>query len=138
MKRRLLNRLGEGVEAMGTIKDITGQQFGRLTVIEMVGLEPGRGAFYRCKCTCGQEAIVNGCSLRSGNTRSCGCIRLETLEQNRRKWFRLLTHDGRTQSIDEWSKELGLSKRTIRKRIDDLGWSVDRALSAPRQVRRGT
>lgn len=59
---------------MGKIKDITGQKFGKLTVIENVGKLDGRRYSWRCICDCGNEKIVLGASLRSGNTKSCGCL----------------------------------------------------------------
>ena len=54
-------------------KDLTGQTFGRLTV---VGRGEGTGA-WKCRCECGGEATVRGNSLLSGNTRSCGCLQSE-------------------------------------------------------------
>ena len=35
-------------------------------------------SFY-VKCDCGKEVIVNGSSLRSGNTKSCGCMKYSGL-----------------------------------------------------------
>lgn len=56
--------------------DLTGQRFGRLTV---VGVHDIRNQQVRwlCRCDCGGEAIANSAHLRSGHTRSCGCIRRE-------------------------------------------------------------
>ena len=51
------------------MKDLTGQKFGRLTVIKYVGC--GK---WLCKCICGNEKIIRGDKLKSGNTKSCGCI----------------------------------------------------------------
>lgn len=59
---------------MPKIIDITGQSFGRLTVIEHAGSRD-RKALWRCHCSCGQETIVIGKLLRSGHTKSCGCWR---------------------------------------------------------------
>lgn len=47
------------------------EQYGRLTVIER------DGAYALCVCTCGVEKRVRHGSLRSGNTRSCGCLQRE-------------------------------------------------------------
>lgn len=57
--------------------DLTGLTFDRLTVIKQVERPPHlktRGKYYLCKCVCGNELIVYGRSLKSGNTRSCGCL----------------------------------------------------------------
>ncbi len=59
---------------MPKIIDITGQTFGRLTVIEHAGSRDKK-ALWRCRCSCGQEAIVVGILLRNGHTKSCGCWR---------------------------------------------------------------
>src|SRR5262245_4644675 len=58
------------------VVDITGRRFGRWTVIM---LHPGRShqAYWVCRCDCGVESVVLGAALRSGTTRSCGCLRRE-------------------------------------------------------------
>jgi len=53
--------------------DLTGQRFGRLTVISEAGHKHGELAWL-CKCDCGKELVVTGYKLRSGHTQSCGCI----------------------------------------------------------------
>ncbi len=63
-------------------KDLTGLRFGRLTVLSLDHDEPiqkygGSKYFWNCVCECGKERIVRGDCLRSGNTKSCGCIQLE-------------------------------------------------------------
>lgn len=63
------------------IKDMTGQEFGRLVVRSYVGNNKRDLAIWRCACTgpdCkGREVDVLGAALRSGNTRSCGCLHAE-------------------------------------------------------------
>ena len=53
--------------------DLTGQRFGRLTVIRYDHSEHS-GARWLCKCDCGNEKVIASYSLRSGKTRSCGCL----------------------------------------------------------------
>lgn len=53
--------------------DLTGQRFGRLTVIRYDHSEHD-GAHWLCKCDCGNEKVIAGYSLRSGKTKSCGCL----------------------------------------------------------------
>lgn len=55
-----------------SLKDITGQKFGMLTVIERVGSKD-RKATWLCKCDCGNEFIAVGKDLRQHKTISCGC-----------------------------------------------------------------
>ena len=62
---------------MGRFIDLTGQKFGRLTVIERDNEKKGNGkkpkVCWKCICECGNEVSVDGDSLRRGNTTSCGC-----------------------------------------------------------------
>jgi hypothetical protein len=59
------------------LKDITGERFGKLTVIkrgeDFIG-PAGRETQWVCKCDCGNTTIVRGHALRNGHTRSCGCL----------------------------------------------------------------
>ena len=54
--------------------DLTGQRFGRLTVLRPAENIDQRTAWF-CRCDCGREAVVKTCHLRSGHTSSCGCAR---------------------------------------------------------------
>ncbi len=65
------------------IIDLTGQKFGRLTVIERCGVKDGHAA-WKCKCDCGSEKVVNGRNLRNGRTTSCGCLHNEQLVERSR------------------------------------------------------
>jgi hypothetical protein len=53
--------------------NITGQVFGRLTVLSLAKTKKGYGAYWKCRCECGQEITVLGKCLRRGTTKSCGC-----------------------------------------------------------------
>ena len=58
--------------------DRTGERYGRLTVIRRAKRSEYYGydgyAMWVCKCDCGNELIVAGTALASGNTQSCGCL----------------------------------------------------------------
>lgn len=55
-----------------------GKVYGRLTVIEDSGSRTkGRQVLWKCLCSCGKEVVVRTCSLKSGNTKSCGCLDAE-------------------------------------------------------------
>lgn len=58
--------------------DMTGKVCGRLTVLKFLGTGSDQLSRFSCRCECGKETIVTGKSLRSGNTRSCGCVRGES------------------------------------------------------------
>lgn len=53
-----------------------GNQYGKLTVIERAARPEGRpkGAYWLCQCDCGSQKVVRGVELRTGGTKSCGCI----------------------------------------------------------------
>lgn len=57
--------------------DLTGETFGRLTVISRVVDENSKATKWLCRCECGNECIVHAGSLRGGYTKSCGCLRTE-------------------------------------------------------------
>jgi hypothetical protein len=193
--------------------NLIGQKFGRLTVTEFAYSKINR--YWKCVCDCGNTVIVNGQSLRSGKTRSCGCISnkygnlrvahfheygiwstmlrrcqkpvgkarfgknwydgiivcerwhsfenfLEDMgprpgsnysidridptgnyepgncrwatrsEQARNKRNnRLITYNGRTQCLKDWSDELSIPQSTILKRLGK-GYSIDKVLSSER------
>lgn len=52
-------------------KDLTGQQFGELTVVEKTNQRLHGEVAWKCKCSCGKEILVRGYSLKSGATTSC-------------------------------------------------------------------
>ena len=198
--------------------DLTGQKFGRLTVVQFDHKENGR-KYYLCQCDCGNFKIVSNHSLKSGNTKSCGCLHKEILIQRNKdnrihhpenerllriwramlhrcyketdehydyyggrgikvcddwhdfeafqKWAlangyadnltidrldgnkdycpencswatmtvqnnhksdtKWLTYKGKTQSLSDWCRELGLDYFRIKARLNSLGWSVEDA-----------
>lgn len=60
-------------------KDLTGQRFGRLTVIERQG-----GYRWLCKCDCGNTATPLTNALLSGKTKSCGCYMKDRISETSR------------------------------------------------------
>jgi hypothetical protein len=58
-------------------QELIGQQFERLLVISAAGRSKRGSLLWLCRCDCGVERIVRGYSLKSGNTKSCGCLRRE-------------------------------------------------------------
>lgn len=44
---------------------------------------------------------------------------------------RLLTHDGRTQNLTAWARQLGVKPGTLRHRLDVLHWPTEKALTTP-------
>lgn len=58
-------------------KDMTGLQFGRLTVLRPTGTGRNGELWWDCRCACGRYTEVNGVALRRGRTKSCGCLARE-------------------------------------------------------------
>lgn len=55
--------------------DLTGMKFGKLTVIKEFGHSKDGRVTWLCRCECGGEKIASGHDLKSGATKSCGCLR---------------------------------------------------------------
>lgn len=58
-------------------ESMIGQKYGRLTVLEFVGVDRTRQSLVKCICDCGNIVITNINKLRTGHTNSCGCYRKE-------------------------------------------------------------
>lgn len=72
-------------EKLARIPSLVGQRFGRLTVLEKIEpLDPvvKKMTRYRCRCDCGNIKDVNACHLKSGGTKSCGCLHVENGTRN--------------------------------------------------------
>lgn len=63
------------------IKNWIGKRFGKMVVIGYMGKQ--RGVHYwKCRCDCGNETIVNQTNLQNGHTKSCGCLQAESGVKN--------------------------------------------------------
>lgn len=64
--------------------DLTGQKFGRLTVIDLAPPHVTKGGQrltrWRCVCDCGKVGLFRSSALRRGETRSCGCLVKDAME----------------------------------------------------------
>lgn len=208
---------------MSKFADLTGQKFGRLTVVGYHSRNKHNHIRWLCKCVCDEETVVAGGCLKSGNTKSCGCLHKEIVsnmltkhghnsgrgksrvyvswdgmmqrctnpnfkqyedyggrgikvygrwrkfenfledmgnppttqysidrinndgnycksncrwatrkeQANNRRNNRLETHMGKTQCLTHWAKEFGMCKETVRNRVVNLGWSIEKALTVP-------
>ena len=84
-RRRSLSVAARSLDCMGKLIDLTGQRFGRLTVIERTNQSPGEEVRWLCKCSCGKTVEVDAKSLRKGKTKSCGCYRKDATSSRFRK-----------------------------------------------------
>lgn len=71
-----------GIHGPNNKKDLTGQVFGRLTVLEESDKRSTSGdLFWKCLCECGAEALVPTNSLKRKTTTSCGCFAREVAKK---------------------------------------------------------
>lgn len=57
------------------IRNLSGQKFGRYTVIKLHDKRANRGqTLWVCRCDCGNERLVMSQNLTRGNSKSCGCL----------------------------------------------------------------
>ena len=73
-------------------KDLTGQKFGKLTVVERCKERETYGrTMWKCKCECGNETVVSGIHLTQGKIISCGCYKIYFGEE---KIAKILSENG--------------------------------------------
>lgn len=87
------------------VKNIIGQRFNRLVVIEYAGLSNQNQAKWLCRCDCNNEVSVEAGSLKTGNTQSCGCLNRELIRSRKSR----LTH-GMRNSL-EYSTWCSIKRR---------------------------
>lgn len=138
-------------------RDLSGQSFGRLTVVERApSRKVGRKwhGYWKCQCECGTETVVQRSSLTSGATRSCGCLFIEYQSE------RAETHGGsRTPEYKIWAaiiqrctnpnqaayKDYGGRgiricdqwRASFKQFISDVGWRPEPGLELDRQDNNG-
>ena len=77
---------------MAILKDLTGEKFGRLTVLKFVSKAKDGHAVWLCECTCGRTVNV----YRPKRTFSCGCLATELLTE------RSTTHGEGGKTTEYW------------------------------------
>lgn len=95
---------------MGRPLDIAGQRFGRLVALDEAERSGNGKRLWSCKCDCGNTVAVSTESLRSGNTKSCGCIKKELLVARNRA---AATHD--MTDSPEWNSWCSMKARCLNK-----------------------
>lgn len=88
------------------IKPMIGRKFNRLTVIgKAEDHQMADGSFrlqYECRCACGKRVAAQGINLRNGNTKSCGCLKLELLTKRVTKHGHCRRSAGATRAWTAW------------------------------------
>ena len=65
--------------------ELLDKRFGRLTVIKFMETKSSGVSIWECECDCGNVTQTSIGNLKSGNTKSCGCLQREVLEKGRHK-----------------------------------------------------
>lgn len=65
--------------------DLIRKRFGKLTVLSYAGVNQSKKSMWLCKCDCGNEKVIRGNDLQTGNTQSCGCIHSEQVAERNRQ-----------------------------------------------------
>lgn len=114
---------------MGKFIDLTGQKFGRLTVVRRGPNSKNNHAQWWCECDCGNPELilVIGRHLRTGNTKSCGCLQRDTVRELNKLKKKYNTYDltgefgiGYTSKGDEFYFDLEDYDL-----IRDYCWTID-------------
>ena len=100
--------------------DITGQKFGRLTVVGKSQRVNNKGhrAYWNTVCDCGNRSIAQKSSLVHGNTRSCGCLMHKVF----------FTYKGEKFTQADWGRRLGITRERVRQLFNEgkLEWYIDK------------
>lgn len=63
-------------------RDLTGERFGKLTVLHRCNDQDKKNVHWECQCDCGNTVAVSTKDLLDGRIRDCGCM--QTFDQNRK------------------------------------------------------
>lgn len=80
--------------------DLSGQIFDCLTVVTKAGKDSRGNITWNCQCSCGNTLVVKGCHLRSGHSKSCGC--LQKASASKRAVHGHLGGDTSTTEYNSW------------------------------------
>lgn len=88
--------------------DLTGKTFGRWNVLGRSDRKSSSVTFWLCECQCEKKTRkpINGAGLRSGKSKSCGCLRIELQRKN-------VMLNGEEITRDEFASRIGLKTSTV-------------------------
>lgn len=100
-------KMGEEV-----IIDLIGKEFGRLVVVKRMDNDKWGNLRWLCKCNCGKEKNIHGSNLKSGDTKSCGCLYKE----------KVIKHGySKTKTYKSWQCMIERCTNPKRKAYQDYG-----------------
>ena len=115
---------------LGRTIDLTGQKFGRLTVLEPaytkeIGKDKKKRLYWKCQCDCGNIAYVMGQTLRNGTTNSCGCLHKEQTGAPRTKFNTFEQFGDLIKGYDDKGNCFMIDAEDL-ERVKEHYWSLDR------------
>ena len=118
----------ESKNKVGYYKDLTGQKFNRLLVLNFdedftlqkkMEKSKSTGSYWKCQCDCGNLVSVLGTELVNGHTKSCGCLRKESAEEN----MRIIQKLGVASRFNDLTGQK-FGKLTVLTRVENRGQKV--------------
>lgn len=71
---------GKTMKHAKNFKDLTGRKIGRLTFLEYADTTSQGNARWKVMCDCGTVFVTRAANIIHGDTRSCGCLKVEMLK----------------------------------------------------------
>ena len=102
------------------VRDLTGQTYGKISVIQQHVTPSKRATFWDCKCECGNEVVIRSADLTGHKVKSCGCMPKKSPSQT------YVVIDGEEKTLREWANTLGLSTGGLMRRLDKGGFTLTR------------
>lgn len=92
-------------------RDLTGQKFGKLTVVRRHYTPSRRATFWECNCSCGNSIVLRSAELSGHKVKSCGCYPKKSPMQT------YVTMNDETKTLREWANKLNISTVGLMVRI---------------------
>ena len=102
-----------------------GDKYGRLTVIGILGVRSGK---INVRCDCGTEKILPRALIKSGNTKSCGCLKSDDPKQRFTKHGAVQTISGKRKATPEYRSWQLMRNRCLNKRSKDYPYYGGRGI----------
>lgn len=108
--------------SMARKKDETGNRYGRLVVRHKVASRDKSAAWWECVCDCGSVIQISANKLRTGHTKSCGCLKQEVISQGTNRLHGM----SKTRTYRTWKEMKG---RCYRPTASQYKWYGGRGVS---------
>ena len=100
---------------MSKFIDLSGNKYGRLTVVKLIGKKGSHPSFL-CICDCGNEFIARADKLRGGRALSCGCMHQEVLKRSKSNTIAV---GGGVYTTKEFIDLLHISRTTLYRHLQN-------------------